>query len=86
MCGYPVKTMWIKAVKAGNFVGWLLLTKKNINTYYSKANETPKGHMNQQHKNVRSTKKLFEECNAAAALCGKKVKRCLHQNIRHAQD
>ena len=36
--------------------------------------ETPKGHMNQQHKNVRSTKKPFEECNAAAALRGKKVK------------
>ena len=52
VCGYPVKTMWIKAVKAGNFVGWLLLTKKNINTYYPKANETTKGHMNQQHKNV----------------------------------
>ena len=36
--------------------------------------KTPKGHMNQQRKNVRSTKTLFEECNAVAALQGKKMK------------
>ena len=30
--------------------------------------------MNQQRKNVRSTKTLFKECNTAAALHGKKVK------------
>ena len=47
---------------------------KNINKYYPKTDETPKGHMNQQRKNVHSTKKPFEECNAAAALHGKKVK------------
>ena len=74
VCGYPIKTMWIKAVKAGNFVGWPLLTIKNISKYYPETNETPKGHMNQQRKNVRSTKTLFEECNAAAALRGKRVK------------
>jgi hypothetical protein len=74
ICGYPVKSTWIKAVKAGNFVGWLLLTEKNINKYYPKTDETPKGHMNQQHKNVRSTKKPFEVYNVAAALQGKKVK------------
>jgi hypothetical protein len=74
VCGYPVKSTWLKAVKAGNFIGWPLLTEKNINKYYPETDETPKGHMNQQRKNVRSTKKPFEMCNAAAALRGKKVK------------
>ncbi|KAL7502105.1 hypothetical protein ACHAXN_000864, partial [Cyclotella atomus] len=72
--GYPVKSTWLKAVKAGNFVGWPLLTEKNISKYYPETIETPKGHMNQQRKNVRSTKKPFEVCQAAAALRGKKVK------------
>ena len=74
LCGYPVKTTWSKAAKAGNFVGWPLLTEKNINKYYPETDETPKGHMNQQRKNVRSTKTPFETCNAAAALRGKKMK------------
>jgi hypothetical protein len=74
VCGYPVKSTWLKAVKAGNFVGWPLLTEKNISKYYPETDETPKGHMNQQRKNVRSTKKPFEVCQAAAALRGKKVK------------
>ena len=74
VCGYPVKTTWVKAVKAGSFVDWPLLTVKNINKYYPKTDEMPKGHMNQQRKNVRSTKTPLEECNAAAALRGKKVK------------
>jgi hypothetical protein len=74
VCGHPVKTRWVKAAKTGNFVGWPLLTVKNINKYYPEMDETLKGHMNQQCKNVRSTKKPFEECNAAAALHLKKVK------------
>jgi hypothetical protein len=68
VCGYPIKTTWVKAVKAGNFVGWPLLTVKNIIKYYPERDEMPKGHMNQQRKNVRCTKTLFEECNAVAAL------------------
>jgi hypothetical protein len=74
VCGYPVKTTWVKAVKAGNLLGWPLLTVKNINKYYPETDEMPKGHMNQQRKNVHSTKKPFKECNAAAALRRKKVK------------
>jgi hypothetical protein len=49
VCGYPIKTTWSKAAKAGNFVRWPLLTEKNINKYYPEMDETPKGHiMNQQ--------------------------------------
>jgi len=74
VCGYPIKTTWSKAAKAGNFVGWPLLTEKNINKYYPETDEPPKGHMNQQPKNVRSTKTPFEVCNTTAVLRGKKMK------------
>lgn len=75
VCGYPVKSTWIKAVKAGNFIGWPLLTTKNIAKYYPETDETTKGHMNQTQKNVRSTKTKatpFETCNSANKLRGKK--------------
>ena len=29
--GYPVKSTWLKATQAGNFISWPLLTNKNIN-------------------------------------------------------
>lgn len=74
VCGYPVKSTWIKAIKAGNFIGWPLVNEKNVRKYYPETIETAQGHLNQQRKNVRSTKRPFEECNAAAALRGKKVK------------
>ena len=70
VCGYPVKTAWRKA---GIFVGWPPLTEKNINKYYPETVETPKGQMNQQQQNVRSTKTPFKECHTAAALRGKTV-------------
>jgi hypothetical protein len=47
VCGYPVKSTWLKAIKAGNFVGWPLLTEQNVKKYYPKTTETPKGHLNQ---------------------------------------
>ena len=56
VCGYPVKSTWLKAVKAGNYVGWPLLSEKNVRKYYPETTETPKGHMNQTRKNVRSIK------------------------------
>ena len=77
VCGYPVKSTWLKAVKAGNFTGWPLLTEKNVSKYYPDTDETQKGHLNQTRKNTRSTKSAraavaFEICNAAARLRGKK--------------
>jgi hypothetical protein len=55
----------LKAVKAGNFVGWPLITEANVKKYYPESTETPKGHLNQARKNVRSTKpKPFEELHS----------------------
>ena len=56
VCGYPVKSTWMKAVKAGNYVGWPLLTERNVRKYYPETVETPKGHKNQTRKNVRTTR------------------------------
>jgi len=56
VCGYPVKSTWLKAIKAGNFIGWPLVNEKNVRKYYPETDETPKGHLNQTRKNVRSTK------------------------------
>ena len=62
----PCAGTWIKAIKAGNFVGWPLLTARNVRKYYPETSETPKGHMAQTRKNVRSTKpKPFEESDTA---------------------
>ena len=56
VCEYSVKSTWLKVVKAGNYIGWPLLTERNVNKYYPETTETPKGHMNQTQKNVGSTK------------------------------
>jgi hypothetical protein len=67
------KIYWLKAVKAGNFLGWPLLNEKNVNKYYPESDETNKGHMNQTRKNVRSTKSKPFEDPKTAPLHGKKV-------------
>ena len=56
--GYPIKSTWLAAIKAGNFVTWPMLTTENVNKHYPESNETDKGHMKMQRMNVRSTKKV----------------------------
>ena len=75
VCGYPVNSTWIKASKAGNYVGCSMLTERNVARYYPDTNETPKGHLNQSRKNVRSTnpKHTPLEVPKTAALQGHKA-------------
>ena len=47
ICGYPVKLTWLKTIKAGNYVGWLMLTECNVQKYYPEATKTAKGLLNQ---------------------------------------
>jgi hypothetical protein len=54
--GFPVKSEWIKAIKAGNYVTWPELTTEAVSKHFPESDETHKGHMKQQHQNVRSTK------------------------------
>ena len=75
VCGYPVKLTWLKAIKAGNCMGWFMLTECNVQKYYPEATETAKGHLNQTRKNVQSTKEKpapFETCDTTQ-LYGKNV-------------
>ena len=72
VCGFPVKSMRIKAIKAGNYVGWPMLTERNVNKYYLETNETPTGHMAQARKNVRSTRPKPMKEYKAHHLKGKK--------------
>jgi hypothetical protein len=68
VCGYPVKLIWLKAIKAGNYISWPMLIECNVNKYYPETSETPKGHMNQMRKNERSTKTKqtpLETCDIA---------------------
>ena len=76
VCGYPVKSTWLKAVKAGNYTGWPLLTAKNVAKYYPETTETPKGHLSQVRKNVRSTKPKPREMETSntSTLRGRKVR------------
>jgi hypothetical protein len=75
VCGYPVKSTWLKAIKASNYVGWLMLNERNVQKYYPKTIETPTGHLNQTRKNVQSTKEKsapLETCDTSQ-FRGKKV-------------
>jgi hypothetical protein len=75
VCGYPVKSTWMHTIKAGNYVGWPMLTEQNISKYYPKPDKTLKGHMNQARKNVWSTKVKLAPLELAEYLKmrGKKV-------------
>jgi hypothetical protein len=75
VCGYPVKSTWLKAIKAGNYVGWPMLNECNVQKYYPETIKTAKGHLNQTRKKVRSTKAKtapLETCDTSQ-LHGKKV-------------
>ncbi len=50
ICGYPVKSTWLKAIKVGNYVGWPMLTEHNIHKYYPETIKTAKGPLNQMRK------------------------------------
>ena len=87
VCGYPVKSTWLAAVQAGNYTGWPLLTACNIKKYYPKSTETPKEHMNQTRKNMRSTKpkSILLEVYNTSQLKGKKV-HDIYTNVCNVRD
>jgi hypothetical protein len=76
VCGYSVKSTWLKAIKAGNYVGWPMLNERNIHKYYPKTIETAKRYFYQMRKNMRSTKAKsahLETCDTSQ-LHSKKVR------------
>ena len=55
-CFGPSKSTFLKAVKNGNFITWPGLTYKNLDKNYTPTIFTAKGHLNQERKNLQSTK------------------------------
>ena len=55
--GFPVKSTWLAAIRAGNYGMWQGLTYKNAKTYHLTTAETLKGHMTQTRQRVRSAKR-----------------------------
>jgi hypothetical protein len=43
VCEYPVKLTWLKAIKAGNYIGSPMLTECNVNKYYPETSVRQKG-------------------------------------------
>eukprot|EP00804_Cyclotella_cryptica_P018466 CCRYP_004311-RB/>CCRYP_004311-RB protein AED:0.26 eAED:0.22 QI:0/-1/0/1/-1/1/1/0/535 len=76
VCGYSVKSTWLKAVQAGYFIWWPLFNVRNIQKYFPKTVETPKGHLNKSRKNVRSTKQkpILLELFQSPQLKGRKLR------------
>ena len=54
--GFPVKSTWLAAIKAGNYASWSGLTYANASKYYPVPIETLQGHLKQTRMGVRSTK------------------------------
>jgi hypothetical protein len=59
--GYPTKTTWIKAIEAGFYATWPLLTVKAVKKHYPETDETPKGHLRRVKSGIRSTKVQVDE-------------------------
>ena len=60
-CFSPSKSTFLKAVKHGNFLTWPGLTPSNVEKYYENNIFVAKGHLNQERKNLQSTKLLHQK-------------------------
>ena len=54
--GFPVKSTWLAAIKAGNYASWPGLTYANSNNYFPVSIDTLQGHLNKYRQGARSTK------------------------------
>ena len=54
--GFPVKSTWLAAIKAGNYVSWIGLTHTHANKYFTYTDKTIKGHIVHTRQGLHSTK------------------------------
>ena len=54
--GFPVKSTWLAAIKAGNLSTWPGLTYAHASRYCPNCEENSKGHLTQAKQGIRSTK------------------------------
>ena len=55
--GFPTRETWLAATRAGFLTSWPGLNVTTINKHFPESDETQKGHMKHQRKNLRSTKR-----------------------------
>ena len=41
VCGYPVKSTWLKAIRNKHYVDWPMLTVRNVRIHFPKTVENP---------------------------------------------
>jgi hypothetical protein len=58
-CFSPSKATLLRAAQNGNFITWPVSSPHNIIKYYKMTMAMAKGHLNQERKNLQSTKQLF---------------------------
>jgi hypothetical protein len=56
-CGSPVITTWKKAMQNGDFITWPGTDTLSIDAHLPKSIDSAKGHLNQERKNLQSTRK-----------------------------
>ena len=54
--GFPKKRTWLKSIRNGSYLTWLLITVKNVNKFFPESDEIQQGHMRGQRQGVRSNK------------------------------
>ena len=59
--GFPTKETWLAATRAGFLTSWPGVNVTAINKHFPQSDETQKGHLKHQRKNLRSTKKKVLE-------------------------
>ena len=50
--GFPTKSTWMEAIKAGNFMSWPSLTADAARKHFPESEETQKGHMRTLHQGL----------------------------------
>ena len=56
--GYPTKTTWLKAIRAGNYATWPYLSAAAVQKHFPESDETQQGHMRNIKQGIRSTKQI----------------------------
>ena len=63
--GFPTQPTWIKAIKNSHYATWPGLTARVVTKHFPESVETWRGHGRKIQANLRSTKKVLEQMDAA---------------------
>eukprot|EP00804_Cyclotella_cryptica_P000161 CCRYP_017462-RB/>CCRYP_017462-RB protein AED:0.41 eAED:0.48 QI:0/0/0/1/0/0/2/0/213 len=66
--GFPTKSIWLAAIRKGNYSTWPLITVKNVHKHFPQSEETQQGHMRNQRQGTRSTKQALPQAEPRTPL------------------